>query len=222
MFSNKYLVSLISSLLIVYHYFFLKFITNNNKFKYGKRFLPITSKILIKGKNNSIIMGDDVKLQNTKITIHGTNNVIHLLDGVRIYESCEFLIEGDNCSIFIGRETTVGSATIFCGESNTSITIGDNCLLARSINIDTSDFHSIVDIESKKRLNPPKNVTIGNHVWIGFNVSINKGTVINDNSMVAMKSLLTGKEFPENVIIGGLPAKIIKENITWNREKLIY
>ena len=40
--------------------------------------------------------------------------------------------------------------------------------------------------------------------------------------MVAMKSLLTGKEFPENVIIGGLPAKIIKENITWNREKLIY
>jgi acetyltransferase-like isoleucine patch superfamily enzyme len=92
------------------------------------------------------------------------------LDGVRIYDGCEFLIEGDNCSIFMGSKTTIGSATIFCGESNTSISIGDNCLLSRSINIDTSDFHSIVDLESKKRINLPKNVIIGNNVWIGFNV----------------------------------------------------
>jgi hypothetical protein len=32
--------------------------------------------------------------------------------------------------------------------------------------------------------------------------------------MVAIKSLLTGKEFPKNTIIGGIPAKVLKENIT--------
>lgn len=40
--------------------------------------------------------------------------------------------------------------------------------------------------------------------------------------MLAIKSLLTGKEFPENVIICGVQAKVLKENITWNREKLSY
>lgn len=222
MFLNKYLTALISFLLVAQHYIFLKFQTNKNKLEYGKRFLPLASKIKINGKNNKIILGDDVKLQNTRIKIQGSNNVINLLDGVRIYESCEFLIEGDNCEISIGNFTTIGSANIFCGESNTKIMIGNNCMLSRLINIDTSDFHSIIDLSTQKRINQPKNVFIGNKVWIGYNSTINKGAIINNNTIIATKSIIAGREYSQNVIIGGVPAKVIRENITWSREKLPY
>lgn len=41
-----------------------------------------------------------------------------------VYESCIFLIEGDKSKIKFGDKTTIGSASIFAGESNTSIDIG--------------------------------------------------------------------------------------------------
>lgn len=219
---KKALLPFISICLIIFHYLSFRFIIKNNSFKYGSRFLPLLSRIIIKGQDNHIILGDDVKIANTKISIFGSNNRLHLQDGVKIYEECEFLIEGNNCEIFIGNKTTIGSANIFCGESNTKILIGENCMLSRSINIDTSDFHSIIDLISRKRINPPKNVLIGNKVWIGFNTTISKGAIIGQNSIIASRALVGGKEFPSNVIVAGIPAKIIKENITWSRDKLPY
>jgi acetyltransferase-like isoleucine patch superfamily enzyme len=53
-------------------------------------------------------------------------------------------------------------------------------------------------------------VIIGKNVWVGNNVTILKNSEIGDNSIVATGAVVTGK-FPANVIIGGIPAKIIKE-----------
>ncbi|UBB91028.1 hypothetical protein J4771_06535 [Candidatus Kaistella beijingensis] len=52
-------------------------------------------------------------------------------------------------------------------------------------------------------------VIIGENVWIGNNVTILKNTEIGNNSIVAAGAVVGGV-FPENVIIGGVPAKIIK------------
>jgi acetyltransferase-like isoleucine patch superfamily enzyme len=212
----------LSIFLILMHFIFLKFIIRKNKVSFGNHFFPFFSKINVKGSGNHIYFGQNVKIKKTKINLYGSNNKLYLESGVRVYDSCEFLIEGDNCEIYIGKNTTIGSANIFCGESDTKIIIGDNCLLSRKINIDTSDFHSIIDLNTNTRINPPKDVIIRDRVWVGYNVSINKGSVLGSNSMVAIKSVVSGKKFPDNVVIGGVPAKIIKENITWCREKLPY
>ena len=52
-------------------------------------------------------------------------------------------------------------------------------------------------------------VIIGNNCWIGAKVTILDGTVIGNNTIVAAGAVVTGK-FPENVVLGGIPAKIIK------------
>lgn len=212
---------LFSLLSISFHFILFKLrVFGSNKLNIKIGVLLWHSKITVRGENNNILIAKTVNLKKTNIIIRGSNNKITISHRVKIYDSCEMLIEGNNCEIYIGEQTTLGSASIFCGESNTAIRIGDNCMLSRNIFINTSDFHSIIDLKCNKRINIPQNITIKSHVWIGFNARINKGASIAEHSVVATGAIVSGKTYPSNVILAGIPAKIIKEEITWSREKL--
>ncbi|MBR0072660.1 MAG: sugar O-acetyltransferase, partial [Bacteroidales bacterium] len=54
-----------------------------------------------------------------------------------------------------------------------------------------------------------KPVRIGNDVWIGGNVTILPGVTIGNNVVVAAGSVVT-KDVPDNTLVGGVPAKVIK------------
>ena len=90
------------------------------------------------------------------------------------------------------------------------IEIGDNVLVGTSVTVLDSDFH---EIDPEKRIGgTPKTgkVVIGDNVWIGDRVMILKGSTIGKNSVVAAGAVVSG-EFPANVVIGGVPAKVIRE-----------
>ena len=53
-------------------------------------------------------------------------------------------------------------------------------------------------------------IRLGKRVWIGAHATILAGVTIGDNSIVAAGAVVT-KNVPPNVIVGGVPAKIIKE-----------
>lgn len=53
-------------------------------------------------------------------------------------------------------------------------------------------------------------VKIGNNCWIGAKATILDGTRIGNGCIVAAGAVVRGS-FPDNVIIGGVPAKIIKQ-----------
>lgn len=59
-----------------------------------------------------------------------------------------------------------------------------------------------------------KPIIIGNHVWIGMNAIILKGVKIGDGAIVSAGAVVN-RDIPENTLVGGVPAKIIKENICW-------
>lgn len=186
----------------------------------GNRTLLRKCKFFVQGNNNKVIINKYCRLKNCCIYIYGNNNHIEIEDKVMIYEQSVMSIKGDNCIIHIGAETTIGSASFFLEESNTSIEIGEDCMLGRKICIQTTDFHSIIDMNTQIRLNPPSNVYIGNHVWIGYGVTIGKGSKINNDSVVGEHSLVTKQFSQKNICIAGIPANIIKENINWSRKKL--
>lgn len=58
-------------------------------------------------------------------------------------------------------------------------------------------------------------ITIGNNCYIGSGVKFAPGTAIPDDSLCALGSVITKKFYIPNVLIGGVPAKIIKEQINW-------
>jgi acetyltransferase-like isoleucine patch superfamily enzyme len=180
------------------------------------------SKINIKGGGNTLRIDAFCRLRSVNISIHGKGNTIHIEDGVKFYDSGRLYVVGDNATIKIGSESTVGSADIFCGEGNTSIDIGTDCMLSRNIRINTSDFHSIIDLHSGKRINPPQDIKLGDHVWVGNGVTIIKGSKVGDHSIIASQAVLTNKTYPPNSVLAGLPAKLIKQKVSWSREKLPY
>ena len=57
-------------------------------------------------------------------------------------------------------------------------------------------------------------IIIGNDVWIGTRAMLKGGITIGDGAIVAMGAVVT-KDVPPNTLVGGVPAKIIRENISW-------
>ena len=177
-------------------------------------------KIEIFGNNNKLIINKGSIISHTHLYIKGNNITIKIGKNVRMKKGT--LWGEDNSSkIMISDETTIEDAHIAVTEDNGVITIGKDCMLAKSINIRNGDSHSIIDIQTNKRLNSAKNVIIKDHVWISNNVTILKGTNIQNNSVIAAGSIVSNfNSIDESVIIGGIPAKILKTKINWKRERI--
>ena len=94
------------------------------------------------------------------------------------------------------------------------VEIGDNCLFASRIYITDHDhgdtsINSLKLAPAKRQLISKGPVIIKDNVWVGEGVAILSGVTIGENSIIATNAVVT-KSFPANVIIAGIPAKIIK------------
>lgn len=175
----------------------------------------IHSRISICGNNNRIYIASDCVLRNVELHIRGDNHIIEFGVGCKVYEWGSFWCEGEGNRIAIGNRTTIRSAHLCAQETNTSIIIGDSCMLSNNIEIRTSDSHPYYDIQTGNRLNIASSVNIGNHVWICAKVAILKGANIGDNSIIGYASVLSSN-VSNNSLAVGKPAKVVRENIYWD------
>lgn len=176
-------------------------------------------KISILGTGNTIKIGFLSQLVNTKIYIYGNNNSV-LIDESCCINNGDIFIEDSSGVIHIGKDTSICGQTHLACIEGCRIDIGKDCLFSSGINIRTGDSHSILNNQTGERINPSKNVRIGNHVWIGNQVTILKGVSIAPNSVVATGSIVTKNSEKTNVILAGNPAKIVKNDIDWDGERI--
>jgi len=106
-----------------------------------------------------------------------------------------------------------GSLWMSCAGPGRSITFGNDCLIA-SAHLRTSDHHKIFPLAGDKQLNPPGNIRVGDHVWLGEDVLILKGADIGSGTVIGAKSLVS-KPVPWNVLAAGNPLRVIREEIRW-------
>lgn len=89
------------------------------------------------------------------------------------------------------------------------IRIGDNAMLGPDVNLYTPE-HPLHPVERNGGMEFARPITIGDNCWIGGNATIIGGVTLGDNVVVAAGSVVT-KSFPDNVVVAGNPARVIKE-----------
>lgn len=110
------------------------------------------------------------------------------------------------CHLIVGENfyANHGCTILDCAQ----ITIGNNCLLAPGVVI-SSATHPLNVTTRINGLELAYPITIGNNVWIGSNATINPGITIGNNVVIGAGAVVT-KNIPNNVIVAGVPAKIIR------------
>lgn len=135
-------------------------------------------------------------------------------------KDCSIWMEGNGIEINIGSNTTFTENVHLCAqEDDMRIDIGEDCMFSNSIIVRTSDSHPIYDSTTSQRINGALSVKIGNHVWIAPHSTIMKGVNIGDGAIIGSNTLVT-RAVPPHCLCVGIPAKVVKTNINWTREKL--
>ena len=88
------------------------------------------------------------------------------------------------------------------------VRIGDNVMIGPHTLI-TTIGHPLNPRGRREHLGIATPVSIGNDVWIGANVTILPGITIGNNVVIAAGAVVT-KDVPDNSLVGGVPAKLIK------------
>ena len=107
-------------------------------------------------------------------------------------------------NIHIGKNVFINSSCHF--QDQGGIYIGDHALIGHNVVLATIDH----DLNPYDRRNHYAPIHIGNRVWIGSNAVITKGVTIGDGAIIAAGAVVT-KDVPENTVVGGVPAKVIKQ-----------
>lgn len=139
------------------------------------------------------------------------NNASLVVNKSFYIKSGAHVIVAKNAKLLLGSGFINRNVSIRCFEQ---IEIGYDVAISESVTIWDSDVHQI--LIPGKIVEKTKPIKIGNNVWVGANVTILKGTVIGDNSVIAAGALVSGI-IPPNCLAAGVPARVIRENINWNK-----
>jgi len=104
-----------------------------------------------------------------------------------------------------------------------SITLGTWARIGSESQLIDTNFHQMIDTKNDEKIHTTNTIAIGNYNFISNRVSIMSNTLTPDFCTIASNSL-TNKNYVslgQNTLIGGLPAKLLKENISrdWVGEK---
>jgi acetyltransferase-like isoleucine patch superfamily enzyme len=174
----------------------------------------------LNNKHVKLLIDSDSKINWGNQFLNSKSNCLFELGNKSIFEGV-FIFDKENAKISVGDRTFVGGDTKIIAAKE--IEIGSDVLISWGCTIVDHDSHStnfekrkddVVNwgkgIKNWENVNIQK-VIIGNKVWIGFGVTILKGVSIGEGSVIAAGSIVT-KNVEPYTIVGGNPAKFIKEN----------
>lgn len=171
------------------------------------------SKLIVRNNGEFLVEG---VFRDDDLLMHNSASI--LIDGGCIHIK-KYLGVGDvDIMVLPGAKLVVGHCYMNTNtylECELSITIGENVLIGRNVTIRDSDGHPHGDDSGNREKCLP--VVIGNSVWIGSYAMIQKGVHIGDGSIIAAGSVVI-KDVPANCLVGGIPARVIKENVFWSEK----
>jgi acetyltransferase-like isoleucine patch superfamily enzyme len=178
-------------------------------------------------KQRYVNIGLNTKIDNIRIEIR--NDTLKK-EFFKIGNNCvingTFVFETSDSFMSIGNDTFIGGSSFISAKE---IIIGSDVMFSWGCTVMDNDAHSLIwddrknDIKDWKRgldenkIGAYKNwenvkrakIEIKDKVWIGFNCIILKGVTIGEGAVIASGSVVT-KDVPDYTLVGGNPARVIK------------
>ncbi|KQA98054.1 maltose acetyltransferase [Vibrio metoecus] len=160
--------------------------------------LRLEARLLTEKLNQTSVSCPEKRVEIIKSLLGSTGNSIHIESTF----NCDY-----GLNIHVGENFYANFGCVILDVAE--VRIGDNCFIAPQVGIYTAT-HPIDPIQRNSGLEFGKPIRIGNNCWIGGHATINPGVTLGDNVVVASGAVVT-KSFGSNVVIGGNPARVLKE-----------
>ena len=184
----------------------LRFMAHNHMFSFEYARL-ILRWVWLKARWRGRLVTDGICFVCPNVTFEiGKNAKVHLGRWSWIGDGCK--IRSHEGEVVIGAKTVLGQECTI--SSFQHVSIGRECILADRVMLIDFD-HGVVDVEKPIRVQGiyKRDVKVGHNCWIGYGACILRGVTVGNNSVVGTNSVVT-KDVPENAVIGGVPAKVLR------------
>ena len=147
------------------------------------------------------------------------------------------LVGGDGATVFVDAGCELTGGEIYCGGGSSivlhgplvatrcavvdarnggSIVAGPEQLWASDVYVATDDMHRLQDVATGERLNSfGASIRIGRHVWLCKDAVVTGHVEVGDGSVVGLRAVVRGQKIPDHVAVGGHPARVLREGVTW-------
>jgi acetyltransferase-like isoleucine patch superfamily enzyme len=167
----------------------------------------------ILGSRCRLTVGPGARLWDCSITLVGEGAELFIGADCRL-RHVRLSVEDLGSRLVIGGKTSITGATLVSQEGR-RLQLGKDCMVAQHAELRNSDSHAIYNRDGA-RINPPRDVVVGNHVWIGLGACLFKGARIGDGAVIGARALVTG-EIPPACLAYGAPATPRRNEIRWSR-----
>mgnify|MGYP003207787895 CR=1 FL=1 len=107
-------------------------------------------------------------------------------------------------NITVGKDVFINACCHF--QDHGGVVLGDGCQIGHNVVFATLN-HGLAPED--RQTTYPAPIVLGKNVWVGSNSTILQGVTIGDNAVVGAGAVVT-KDVPENTIVGGVPARVIR------------
>lgn len=183
---------------------------------YGLPTIFQSSSIRITAKGCVLRFGKNAKLINSHAVMEADDAELSIGSDTEVKFSFRI---GNKSRIIIGDRFYSTGGGLLSASEGTTLRIGNDCLFAIQMDLRTDHAHPIFDRRTGKRTNPSQDVTIGDHVWLGPYARVYPGAVIGEGCVIGSGSLVNST-VPPNTVAIGVPAKVVRRNIVWDRTHL--
>lgn len=165
----------------------------------------------ISNKRN-IVFGKNVTIENnTTIDGYAYEKIVfgdNIKIGAYSLISCTSHLSKFGKGLKIGNNSAVGRFTEFGAAGG--IEIGNDVIMGSYISFHSENhmFNDTIKLIREQGVSS-QGIKIGNNVWVGAKVTFLDGSNVGNNSVVAAGAVVNGI-YPDNVVIGGIPSKILK------------
>jgi acetyltransferase-like isoleucine patch superfamily enzyme len=196
-------------------------------------------------QGNALYLADDVDPADLPRELIDTMAFYPFSDVLLVVASpcnnmASLLLGGDDATVFLGPRSAFTATEIYCGADSAVVlnaeVVATRCaivdarnggsvvtepdqLWAANVYIATDDMHRLEDLESGARLNPyGARIRLGRHVWLGRDAIVTGHCDIGPGAVVGTRAMVRGQKVPPNTAVGGCPARVIREGVTWRGE----